>query len=327
LLRFDEVTEAAKWLAELEDVADAKNSLAFVALKARVLQSQDKQDEIKTELDRFAAERMPELDDDEKKAELLLGVGKIFSTVGMYGDAENLYRQVIKTFPEQFGSLAASLAKQEGKAAEAIELCREVAKAEGAAYPAIVLASLVISSDIPEELFDQVEELFSQAIEESPENPVLLTAIANTQIVWRNSAKAIQLYKEILRIRPKDLIAMNNLATLLAEDSSARTEALDYINEALGIAGPQDVLLDTKAMILVQEGRADEAVPLLETACSHRATDPRYLFHLAVAYHRTDRKDDALKALQQAMDSDLEEQILTESDEEMYRQLRQEFQL
>ncbi len=334
LLRFDMAEEAATWLSKLEDVSkleddpNAANTLPTLTLKARVRKAQGKTDEIKPMVEKFvedfAASSLANLDDQQKKTELALAIGNVYSTVELHEAAEAWYRQAMEMSPEQFAPLAVCLAKQ-GKVDEAMDLCRKTAESSVSPDPAIVLASLAVSGDIPHEQSQKIDEILSQAIDKFPESANLLTAVANVRIIRGEFQKAIELYRAVLKIRPKDLVVFNNLATLLAEDSSSRQEALRFIDEAIEIGGRQDALLDTKAMILVQDGKADQAVKLLDDACSHHNPDPRYPFHLAVAYHRIGKQDDARKNYGKAIESGLKDQILTESDQEMRKELEKAF--
>lgn len=288
-----------------------------------MLKAQGKLDQSRKLVEDYGSARFDKLTDPEKKTQLALALGRVHSALELHDAAEAWYRRVAQDSPRQFAPLAVALAKQ-GKADEAIQLCRQAADDDPAA-PAIVLASLVLAKDIPGDKFPQVDALFEQAIAKSPENANLLTAVANVRITRGELPRAVELYQQALKVRPKDLVVLNNLATILAEDPASRNEALRYIDQALEIGGQQDALLDTKAMILVQDGKADQAVQLLETACSHHAPDPRYPFHLAVAYSRTGEEAKARAAYNRAVESGLEDQILTDSDQAMLKQLQEEF--
>lgn len=326
LIRTDKADEAATWLAKLEEVLDGGGQMAVLVLQARILQAQGRADEVPSVVETFAAPEFDRLEEDEQKAGFAKAVGDAYMSVDCLEQAEIWYRKLDELDPRQFAPLASCLAQQ-GKVDETIALCGEKLEDGEAAIPAIVLASLVGSKDIPSEPFDRLEAVFSVAMEESPENLEVLMAVANVQVVRDEMDEAIRLYRRVLETQPKSVVVLNNLATLLAETPKTRGEALDYIDQALEIAGPQNALLDTKAMILVQDGKPGEAIPLLETACGHYDPDPRYPFHLAVAYHRVGDDAKAVVAFERAIDSGLEEEILTGSDEQMLQELEDSFQV
>ncbi|MCD4726618.1 MAG: tetratricopeptide repeat protein, partial [Pirellulales bacterium] len=133
------------------------------------------------------------------------------------------------------------------------------------------------------------------------------------------------LFRRVLTLKPTDVATLNNLATLLAEQPGKRQEALEYIDRAIRIVGPQSGLLDTKGMILVFDDKPDEAVPLLEEAAATPQADPRYHFHLAVAYDRIGEAEKARAALLAARKGNLTRQVLTPLDRQMLADLEKKF--
>ena len=72
------------------------------------------------------------------------------------------------------------------------------------------------------------------------------------------------------------MLTLNNLATLLAELPGREAEAMDYVDQAIEIAGEQTFLLDTKGIILIHAGVGNStlsAIVLTEPdSCSNRTT-------------------------------------------------------
>jgi hypothetical protein len=66
-----------------------------------------------------------------------------------------------------------------------------------------------------------------------------------------------------------------------------------------------------------------EAIASLEEAIAGGSNDARYYFHLAAAYELARRSDEALIALGQAQALGLEDQILTEGDQQLLQNLKQ----
>ena len=207
---------------------------------------------------------------------------------------------------------------------EAIGVCLKAAKSDTTARPAIILASILSSGQPSEEDFQRAEPLLSKALENHKNNPDLLFSLANVRIRQEKAEKAIELYQQVLGLNPKHLLTLNNLATLLSEKPDRRSEALQYIDRAIELAGTQAGLMDTKGMILVFDDKADEGVQCLEKAASSLSPDPRYHFHLAVAYHRTGKSKKAREALQNAQNGDLTGKILTPTDRKLLSELEQE---
>ena len=144
------------------------------------------------------------------------------------------------------------------------------------------------------------------------------------RVLQQRTDEAIDLYRRVVSLKPKDVQALNNLATLLAEQPHTRQEALRSIDEAIGLAGRLPPLLDTKGTILVQDGKAEEAVPLLKEAAAGIDVDPRFFFHLSLACQGVGKPDEARQALQKARDGNLAQQMLTPADRRLLKELEQQ---
>jgi Flp pilus assembly protein TadD len=135
--------------------------------------------------------------------------------------------------------------------------------------------------------------------------------------------EAIKLFRQVLVLRPKDTLALNNLATLLAEKPDQLGEARKCVEQAMDIAGRIPALLDTLGTILVRSGEHEQAVRTLKEAVAGAATDPRYYFHLAVAYERSGQHDKAQVEFATARRYGLDRAILTAGDRELLASLQQ----
>jgi Flp pilus assembly protein TadD len=114
---------------------------------------------------------------------------------------------------------------------------------------------------------------------------------------------------------------------VLSERPDGRKEALKWIEQAIAVSGTEAALFDTKATILIFEGRPKEAVDFLKAAVESSDTDPRYRFHLALAYKDLNNLEQAKSELQLALQRDLAKQILTPTEQELLAKLRAIFSL
>jgi Flp pilus assembly protein TadD len=144
------------------------------------------------------------------------------------------------------------------------------------------------------------------------------------QVNYQRFDLAEALYNRVLEEVPNNELALNNLATILAEMPGRAGDALQRIDQAIEFHGSRPAFLDTKGSILLLQDRCQEAVECLEQATAVVVPDPRFVFHLAVAYWRTDQKDKARQLLQQALNKDLENQMLTQSDLRWLAELKRE---
>lgn len=118
---------------------------------------------------------------------------------------------------------------------------------------------------------------------ETPQDPVVLLPIADYWIVRGRADRAIPLYRRGLAQDPDNFTFQNNIAMLLSSVEKNHTEAINVIDKALETRLDNVTLLDTKGMILMNAGRWDEAVPVLERAVILSCQGPIYMLHLAKA--------------------------------------------
>jgi tetratricopeptide (TPR) repeat protein len=313
--------EAEPWLKKLE--AAAPESLDTMRLRARWLYQQNRSKEIEPLIEKLAESLLQKnLKNPKDEADLCVHIGDVYAAVKMYSAAERWYRRAQSKNADKYEPLAISLAHQ-GKMGDAIRLCLTAADRDPSPLPVLNLALLLSSGNPTKEDFSLAEPLLIKVKDTSGKNPDILNAIANIRILQQRLEDAAGLYQEVLRLRPKDVLTMNNLATVLAEQPNSAREGMRYVEKAIALAGPQPGLLDTKGMILVFEGKAEEAVPLLEMAAAAPNADPRYYFHLAVAYFRTGDVEKARNSLKRAYDGDLTSQILTPGDKKLLAELEQ----
>ncbi|MBN1588463.1 MAG: tetratricopeptide repeat protein [Pirellulales bacterium] len=323
--RARKLDEIKSWLQRLADLAP--DSWATASLRARWLHAQDQTSEIETLVEPVADSLLKKAetakDQQQQKQQLFLTVGNLYLATEQYEAAERWYRRLHELDAKIYRPLAVSLARQD-RLEEAIGLCVEAAKSDSSVQPAETVAFLLTSGHPTEKEFQICEPLLSQAVANHEDNAELLICVAGVRIVQSRVDEAAEIYRQVLKLKPDHLSTLNNLATLLSEMPGKRKEALQHIDQAIGIAGPKAGLLDTKGMILVLDGKPSDGLKYLRTAAADAHADPRYHFHLAVAYHRLGKTDEARLALQAARQGDLASRILTPMDQELLTQLEQE---
>ena len=163
-------------------------------------------------------------------------------------------------------------------------------------------------------------------MDEAPDDPALLTAVGTLRAKQQRVAEAVELYRKVLEQQPRNVLVLNNLATLLAETPGRSDEALRYADYAMMYAGANGALLDTKGTALLRAKRYEDAVRLLEMAIRSPAADedPRIAFHLAVALSHVGNHDKAKKHFDEALAAGLETQLLTPADRADVERMKQE---
>lgn len=98
-------------------------------------------------------------------------------------------------------------------------------------------------------------------------------------------ASAIDHYRKAIAEDPKNAVALNNIAYLLADDPKHLDEALDYAKAALPLASSPN-LYGTLGWIYYRKGEYKSAVGYLEQAVAADG-GAVYRYHLAMAYFKT----------------------------------------
>ena len=131
---------------------------------------------------------------------------------------------------------------------------------------------------------------------------------------------ATVLYRKVLAKDQGNLIAMNNLAWVLAHRGPS-PEALELIQRAVAMVGPVPDLLDTRAKVYLSLGRNAEAIQDLEDAINDTPTALRY-FHLAMALENAANPGRARDAFQLAVQYGIDERDLHPVDRPMFERLK-----
>jgi tetratricopeptide (TPR) repeat protein len=250
-------------------------------------------------------------------------LGALYELGEQYAAAERWYRRLLQIQPDSFERLAIVLAKQK-RGGEAVSTCLDAAKRGPPARAAMTLCSMRAAGQIGEQEFQDAAVLLA-AVEKDKPSPQFLVSLAAARVVQERTDEAIALYQKVLAAAPQDLGVLNNLATLLGERKDGGKEALELVDRAINLAGPQGWLLDTKGEILLRNGKVDDALPMLEEAASVAEPDPRVLLHLAEAYRCAGKLERARKALEDAEHRNLHGQLLTPGDRRLVKELNGKF--
>ena len=141
----------------------------------------------------------------------------------------------------------------------------------------------------------QIDAALESVVAREPEAQDLLTLRAMLRHTQGRYAEEVAIYRVVYKKEPDNLVARNNLAWALSEGLDQPSEAIDLIDGVIRVAGRAASLLDTRGMILLRLGRLDEAIRDLEEA-ARLAPNGLHQFHLARAYLKANRVDDARRA-------------------------------
>jgi putative PEP-CTERM system TPR-repeat lipoprotein len=120
--------------------------------------------------------------------------------------------------------------------------------------------------------------------------------LAEIDIATNKFDDAARYLEVLLKQKPHDPVALNNLAWVYqqkGDDAKAQTLARQAY-----VLAPSPQTADTLGWILTTGGNAQSGVALLRQASSDGTSDPRILYHYAVALKDTGNKDEAKKQLE-----------------------------
>jgi tetratricopeptide (TPR) repeat protein len=218
--------------------------------------------------------------------------------IGRPAESEALYRlgvaEMEKTRPETLLDLAAFLAMH-NRLGEALDVCEKAAdRCPPEKVAAVFVGSLRLGEPTDADR-KRVQTWLEGALRKNPGSVYLLVARADLLDACGDYEGSVRTYRDLLERNPKNVLALNNLAWLLAVHDRKGDEALKLIDQAIEIIGPVGDLLDTQASVFLVLGQADEAIKKLEEA-GHQSETPSRLFHLTQAYEKAGRHDAAKDA-------------------------------
>ncbi len=289
LLATEDVNEAEVQLKRLQ--ALDPESLQSVEVNARVLAARGKGDEAAALLEKayLARAATPE------------GAGIATTIIGMLSTpplknletAERVARKFAEVSPRAHCYLAEILAAR-GKPVEAAAELQTAAKA-GETVAAGTIAVNLASRDLSDQRWVKLaDKILSADSDTANAPPELLLQIALVRHLKGDFKGEVAAYQRLLASKPDNFTFLNNMAWTLSEDLKQPEDGLKWIEEAIKKAGPIPQLLDTRGVILTRLGKCDAAVKDLEQA-SQKLVDPSVEYHLARAYQKLGKDENARK--------------------------------
>lgn len=122
----------------------------------------------------------------------------------------------------------------------------------------------------------------------------LMLAIAYSEL--DDPFGAIREYRAAIDANPRNFVALNNLALLLEKENNPT--AIDYARRAHEVNPGSPAAGDTYGWMLVESGRAAEAVPILASAMRNARNVPEVRYHYAFALYQAGDFKKAKRELQ-----------------------------
>jgi tetratricopeptide (TPR) repeat protein len=314
LLRQGQIDEAETWLATLEKLQP--QVFSTVELKARLLKAQGKGAEVVGLFPSYVQRMEPETE---------LRIAALLEELNQGAAAERWYRQYVadSKLPEAALLLAKYLGRQ-NRLSEALELCE---RAWAVCRPEVVGdASLdaLRTARAGEDECVRVERWLERAVQQHPQATGLLLCLGGLHDLRGRYQNAEATYQQVIERDERSVVALNNLAWLLALGDGNGERALLLINRAIDIAGPVPGLLDTRAVAYLVVGRSDLALADLDESV-RPGLGANVLasvnFHRVQAYQMAGKHLEAAKAWRAAKASGLEATLLHPLELKEYEEL------
>ncbi len=253
-----------------------------------------------------------------------------------YQKAISLYQDLLAKLPENESALLGLVASYEqlNKRPESISYLNDLLKKNPNNAPAVaLLANVYLAENKSNQAIGLLERLVqnnpqvtqsylllsrAHMIQKNPEAALLVLqkgiglnpgdtrlslALASFYEGQRDWDSAVLIYEDLIKRDPNNTLAVNNLASILADyyenpEKIARSVVLaeQFKNH------PNPNLRDTYGWALIQAGRTKEGLEVLRQVVIDAPDEAVFKYHLAFAYHQNGDSGSAISELKQAID-------------------------
>jgi tetratricopeptide (TPR) repeat protein len=230
--------------------------------------------------------------------------------------------------------LLATLQGRLGNYRAAIDLCDSVRQTGALFDEANGAAVAILRQNKPSEAqptrFDQwqrerqrVENALRESLANDPKAVTVRLQLADLMELEGKYVEVEKLCREVIQLNENHLVALNNLAWLLGQNEKKANEGLTLIQRAIDKFGPRAELLDTRAIIRLNLGQAEEALQDLERVVNEAPTATR-LFHLSRVHDKLRDAKSALASFRRANEMGLTMQQLHPVEQAEYQRVSAE---
>jgi len=144
-------------------------------------------------------------------------------------------------------------------------------------------------------------DLYQKAQKLMPSNPIITNAVAFAlESAGRREAAEAE-YRKLIAADPKNALAMNNLAFLLADGGTDLAMALAYAHRARQLVPNETSFADTLGWVYFKMNNAEDAVAIFREIVQKDPARAVYHYHLAAALDQKGELAEARKELQIAL--------------------------
>jgi putative PEP-CTERM system TPR-repeat lipoprotein len=176
--------------------------------------------------------------------------------------------------------------------AEAATAYRAALKLRAEPEVAIKLHRVLVAGAKPSE----AKQFETEWLAKHPQDAAFIHYLGDMALLQKNYELAEQRYLTVLKLRPNNASAANNLAWVLSQ--AKKPGALAYAEMANKLAPNKPAFMDTLAQLLAGAGELGKAIELQKQALALDAEQPEHRLHLARFYVDAGKKAEAREELQ-----------------------------
>jgi len=214
--------------------------------------------------------------------------------------AEARARQIIQAYPKLgvgYGLLG-DIAQSRGQTTVALEALRRAHDAQPSAQSLLRLFSVLLGPDGKKPV-QAALDLAEGWLRSHPKDMLIHKALADAQARAGNFAAAKRGYDAVLKIKPNDAEALNNMANVLLRQKDP--SALKYAELALTQSPRNPLLLDTAGWANHVAGNKDRSIQLLRDARLREPGNAEIRYHLAAVLAKAGRNAEAKEEVDAAI--------------------------
>ena len=331
------ITPWLTWLIDVKDYDQAEkfvsklpaDSMMAVRTTAHIFASRGKTDEAV----RAVAAPMPK-NATKKDIAQVMGIGAVLEELGSfdkraYRFAERVWQRVAQLEPERVIQLAAYYNRRDDKesAIKALAAAKQyfdLGTAQKTGAMQVVVR--IVRDHYPQigkdsSVEDSVRQLFETATAEQPENGTMLVLRSEFEELMGKSDDAerfLRQYSEKPGTNPRDrAVVLNNLAYRLAIHGDA-DESAQLVEDAEKLLGPRPDLRDTKGMVFLAQKNFKDAIAEFQASIEAGGPGAIQYFHLALAYWQNGDKKEAIAAITDSRNMDIDKMQMTGFERQQY---------
>jgi putative PEP-CTERM system TPR-repeat lipoprotein len=128
------------------------------------------------------------------------------------------------------------------------------------------------------------QSVLEQWLEKNPDDQGMRSILASYYQERGDFPKAVELYEQIIKSRPKDVVALNNLAWSAFE--LGHKDSLKYAQRAYDLATENPAVMDTYGWLLIRGNEHKRGVDILRQAVALAPHVAEIRYHLGVGLHK-----------------------------------------